>query len=115
MREDPEAQVAHHARHHARDQVVVGEVTEPVEEQEPDHGRDQQRGEGRVAGHDGVVQQRPQQERLEGDERGGRRLREDDEQRLPPVGPQVARGRPQELEHRRGSYAPPPPLVLGFP
>ena len=99
VREHAEAQVAHHARHHPRDQVVVGEVAEPVEEEEPHHRPDQRRGQGRVAGHDGVVQQRPQQEGLERDERGGRRLREDDEERLPPVGPQIAGRRPQEIQH----------------
>jgi len=99
VREHAEAQVAHHARHHARDQVVVGEVAEPVEEEEPHHRRDQPRGQGRVAGHDGVVQQGSQQERLERDERGGRRLREDDEERLPPVRPQIAGRRPQEIQH----------------
>jgi len=104
MREDPQAQVAHHARDHARDQVVVGEVAERVEEQEADHGRDQEGGEGGVGGHDRVVEQGPQQEGLEGDEGGGGHLREDDEEGLPPVGTQIAGRRPQEVEHRGRSY-----------
>jgi hypothetical protein len=103
VREDPQAQVAHHARHHPRDQVVVGQVAEAVEEEETDHGRDQQRGQGRVVGHDGVVQQRTQQKGLEGDEGRGRGLRDGDEQGLPPVRPQVAGRGPEELEHCGGS------------
>ena len=57
----------------------------------------------RVAGHDRVVEERAQQQGLQGDEGGGGRLGEDDEEGLPPVGPQVAGGRPQEIEHRGGS------------
>ena len=105
VREDPEAEVAHHARHHPRDEVVVGEVAEPVQEEEPDHRRDELRGQGGVAGHDGVVEERPQEEGLEGDEGGGRRLGEDDEEGLPPVGPEVAGRRAQERRASRGILA----------
>ena len=106
MSEDPEAQVAHHARDHSRDQVVVGEVAERVKQEEPDHGRDQERGQRGVVGQDGVVEEGPEQKWLEGDEGGRRRLREHDEEGLAPVRPEVARRRLQEVKHSDGgSYA----------
>src|SRR5207244_2823993 len=91
--------------HHAGDQVVVGEVAEPMEQEESHHRRDQQGGQAGVAGDDGIVQESPQEERLERDERRRRRLGEDDEEGLPPVRPEVAGGRPEEVQHGGGSYA----------